>query len=130
MFISSIFLYLCLQVHDHFRTTFYNFLSFMIHNINTNLNIDLFFDHDKDSHICKLFLELMDLLPVPKIAEIKAYNNTFDSRQQEAFKPSFPFFWKVNSALDCLVEEAIKEYQEGRTLESKPKRGTYIQYSH
>ena len=97
----------------------------MIHSINTNLNIDLIFDHDKDSNICKLFLQLLDLLPIPKIAEIKAYNNNFDSRQPEAFKPSFPFFWKVNSALDCLVEEAIKEYQEERTLGSKPKQGTY-----
>ena len=96
----------------------------MIHNINTDLNVDLIFDYNKDSQICQLFLQLMDLLPLPKIAEIKAYNNTFDSRQPEAFKPSFPFFWKVSSALDYLVEEAIKEYQMKRTLEHQPKQGT------
>ena len=88
----------------------------MIHNINTDLNIDLVFGIDPESETMKLFLSILSVWPLPKLAEIKAYNNTFDSRQMEAVKPSFPFFWKVCSALDQLVGESIEEYQKERPL--------------
>ena len=88
----------------------------MIHNINTDLNIDLVLGIDPESEKLKLFLRILSVWPLPKLAEIKAYNNTFDSRQMESVKPSFPFFWKVCSVLDHLVDESIEEYRKERPL--------------
>jgi hypothetical protein len=114
-------------VQDHFRSTFFNFLSFVIHNINTDLNIDLVLGIDPESETMKLFLSILSVWPLPKLAEIKAYNNTFDSRQMESVKPSFPFFWKVCSVLDHLVDESIEEYRKERPLNwTSPTSHTFV----
>ena len=115
-----------MQVEEDYKNTFYNFISFMINLININLNIDVFFDCE-DPPVQDLFLQIMDVLHIPKVAEIRAYNNTFDSRRIDAVKPCFPFFWKVCAAMDNLVEECINDVLKERNAVELggPVKGNY-----
>lgn len=83
----------------------------MVNLINEDLNLDIAFTQDS-KEILDLFLQLMDLLPnLPKLADLKAYNNIWPRRQAQATIPLFPFFRRVATAMDRLVEDSVQEMQ-------------------
>ncbi len=84
----------------------------MIHIINEDLNIDIIFAQNCEKAIQDLFIQLMQLLPkLPKLAEVKAYNNTWPAQQARTTTPSFPFFRRVAEAMDELLERSMEEMQ-------------------
>ena len=101
------------QVRDFFQTAFHNFLAYMVHLINEDLNIDIVFAEDCEKVTLDLFIQLMELLPkLPKLAEVKAYNNTWSTQQERITTPSFPFFRRVANAMDELLERSMEEMQK------------------
>ena len=102
------------QVKDFFKTAFCNFLAYMVNLINEDLNLDIAFTPDSNE-ILDLFLQLMNLLPnLPKLADLKAYNNTWPPRQVHAPIPLFPFFQRLATAMDRLVENSVQEMQNAK----------------
>ena len=100
-------------MRDFFQTAFHNFLAYMVHIINEDLNIDIIFAHDCEEATVDLFIQLMQLLPkLPKLAEVKAYNNTWAAQQTHTTTPSFPFFRRVAEAMDELLERSMEEIQK------------------
>ena len=84
----------------------------MIHIINEDLNIDIIFAQNCEEATLDLFIRLMQLLPkLPKLAEVKAYNNTWAAQQAHTTTPSFPFFRRVAEAMDELLERSMEEMQ-------------------
>ena len=84
----------------------------MIHIINEDLNIDIIFAQNCEEATLDLFIQLMQLLPnLPKLAEVKAYNNTWAAQQAHTTTPSFPFFRRVAEAMDELLERSMEEMQ-------------------
>ena len=84
----------------------------MVHLINEDLNVDIIFAHDCEKATLDLFIRLMELLPkLPKLAEVKAYNNTWAAQQAPTTTPSFPFFRRVAEAMDELLERSMEEIQ-------------------
>ena len=99
------------QVKDFFKTAFHNFLAYMVNLINEDLNLDIVFAQDTNAAVLNLFFQLMDLLPKPKLDDLKAYNNTWPPQQAHASIPLFPFFRRVATAMDKLVEKSVEEMQ-------------------
>ncbi len=86
----------------------------MVNLINEDLNLDIVFNQDSNE-VLDLFLQLMDLLPnLPKLADLKAYNNTWPPRQAHATIPLFPFFRRVATAMDRLLENSVEEMQNAK----------------
>ena len=84
----------------------------MVHIINEDLNIDIIFAQNCEKATLDLFIQLMQLLPkLPKLAEVKAYNNTWPAQQACTTTPSFPFFRRVAEAMDELLERSMEEMQ-------------------
>ena len=101
------------QVRDFFQMVFHNFLAYMVHLINEDLNIDIVFARDCEKATLDLFIQLMELLPkLPKLAEVKAYNNTWSTQQERITTPSFPFFRRVADIMDELLERSVEEMQK------------------
>lgn len=110
------------QVKGFFKTAFHNFLAYMINLINEDLNLDIVFAQDCNA-VLDLFIQLMDLLPkLPKLVEVKAYNNTWPPQQAYATIPSFPFFRRVATAMDKLIDMSVEKMQS--TKEPVVERST------
>lgn len=83
----------------------------MIHLMNTDLNLDVFFAVDCPHAIKDSFLQLVEKLPVPRLAEIQSFNHSFDCRQPKSGHV-FPFFRRVSSTVDLVIEEVVQELKE------------------
>ena len=102
-----------MQMRDFFQAAFHNFLAYMVHRINEDLNIDIIFEKDCEEATHDLFIQLMKLLPkLPRLAEVKAYNNTWTTQQERITTPSFPFFRRVAKIIDELLEMSMEEMQK------------------
>ena len=122
-----------IQVESMYRSTFFNFIAYMIFQISKSHNLDILFKNKCDKATLKLFLKLLDAFPIPKLAEIKvrcdsmkselllhyytlisqAYNNTWDCRVhtvgRTGYSPQFPFFMKVSTQICNMIEESMAE---------------------
>ena len=63
-----------------------------------------------------VFLQLMRYLPTPKLMELKAYNNNWNAQQALDMRPSFPFFHKIYSTLDALLQESERKLQSDKKV--------------
>ena len=84
----------------------------MIYHTNQQLNLDVIYDCE-DAPTVDLFLRLLELVPTPKLTELKAYNNTWTIQQALHSRPSFPFFHKICEILDGMMEACIENIQKG-----------------
>ena len=108
---------------DFFKTAFHNFLAYMTYHTNQHLNLDVIYDC-QDAPTKNLFLQLLELVPIPKLLELKAYNNTWAIQQTLHSKPSFPFFYKICEILDEMMEACIEDIQKGNVPAVRPLKET------
>ena len=108
--------YFCviLQFQVFFESTFHNFMAYMIHHINEELNLSTF-----DSETSELFVTLiMEMVERPKtLASIKSYSNTWGVRQAtpgERVNYEFPAFNKVCPLLENYLESFFSEVTPGK----------------
>ena len=62
---------LILQVDSIYRSSFFNFIAYMIYQMSKGHNLDMLFSDHCDDAALDLFLKLLDVHPVPKLSEIK-----------------------------------------------------------
>ena len=100
----------------------------MIYQISKNCSLDVLLRDDCEN---AMFLKLLDVYSIPKLAEIKviyssvqkqvaiiyvlkqAFNNTWDCRvhmtSRTGYVPQFPFFMKVSSQICNIVKRSMAE---------------------
>ena len=91
----------------------------MINVMNEGLNLDNVYkvvaggegSSDEDRIKADVFLRMMKCLSPPKLMELKAYNNNWNSQTVAGARPSFPFFHKICLALDALLEDSKRDLQ-------------------
>ena len=54
-----------------YKTTFFNFIAFMIHKISNSHGLELLFSSQCESTTLELFFKLLVVQPIPKLFEIK-----------------------------------------------------------
>ena len=121
-----------MQVDSVYRSTFFNFIVYMIYQINKNCSLDILLRDNWKNCMFNLFLKLLDAYSIPKLAEIKvilytcskqvllycvvlkqAFNNTWDCRvhttSRNGYMPQFPFFMKVSAQICNIVKRSMAE---------------------
>ena len=64
-------IFVIVQVDSMYRTSFFNFIAYMICQMSKNHNLDMIFSDSCDNAALDLFLKLLDAYPIPKLSEIK-----------------------------------------------------------
>ena len=59
------------QVDSIYRSSFFNFIAYMIYQMSKGHNLDMIFSDYCDDAALDLFLKLLDVYPIPKLSEIK-----------------------------------------------------------
>ena len=118
-----------MQVDSVYRSTFFNFIVYMIYQISKNCSLDILLRDNCENIMFNLFLKLLDAYSIPKLAEIKvilcvinryyylvlkqAFNSTWDCRvhttSRTGYVPQFPFFMKISAQICNIVERSMAE---------------------
>ena len=116
------------SIQSMFKTLFFNFLVYMISRINDRFNIDILFDRDSSPAIQMLFLDILQVFPLPSLSQVNVLSNNLQAPQQITHTSCFPFFTFVSSSLEELVEEEANNKMD--ILEEKQKEGksTFSQF--
>ena len=64
-------LYITAQVDSIYRSSFFNFIAYMICQISRGRNLDMLLSDNCDDATLDLFLKLLNVCPIPKLSEIK-----------------------------------------------------------
>ena len=64
-------LFVIVQVDSIYRSSFFNFIAYMICQMSKSHNLDMLFSDSCDNAALDLFLKLLDVYPIPKLSEIK-----------------------------------------------------------
>ena len=97
------------SIQTMFKTLFFDFLVYMISRINDRYNIDVLFDKDASPAIQMLFLDILQVFPLPALSQVNVLSANLQAPQQVAHVPCFPFFTFVSSSMERLVEKSQKE---------------------
>ena len=54
-----------------YRSTFFNFIAYMIYQISKSQGLDILFSDNCDNATLDLFLKLLNVYPIPPLAEVK-----------------------------------------------------------
>ena len=107
------------RIQDRFRTLFYNYVSLFLYQLNRDYNVEILFgpfdSANEEVAIKDLFVEIVKILPVPQLNELRFQNHTFDARQSIRHihqKPSFPFFCLVAQEIDQALDDVLVEINE------------------
>lgn len=104
------------SLHTIFRNLFIDFVVYMVIQMNNNNSSDIFFSHTCSSSTKSLFLELLQVHPVPKLSELRMLRILGDTspldESRDTSNSRFPFFMVVSMAIDRLVEQSHREINE------------------
>ena len=96
------------SLQTRFKTCFFNFLAYMISQINQNFNIDILFDSDCTPDIEALFLGILEVFPVPKFSQISLLSHQLSQPESRKHTPRFPFFQMIYQVFEEAVEKCKK----------------------
>lgn len=101
------------NLQTNFKSLFVDFLVLMVFDMNKGMNIDVLFDPDCDKHTTKVFLDILRIVPIPKLPEIRmtcVANDTLSLREDvEVLSPKFPFFSQVCLTIEKLVDQTQRD---------------------
>ena len=101
------------SLHSIFKHLFFNFLVYMINQINVGMNIDVIFEPSCPSEVVELFFNILKVHPIPKLSELnisQAAGGTLNCNDEYTVcSPAFPFFRTIDNALGKIVVQAQLE---------------------
>ena len=106
------------SVQTMFTGLFIDFLVCMLSQINEEFNIDIFFDSDCTPAVHELFLDILQVIPLPKLSQLQLLSTSIPAPTRD-HSPRFPFFKVV-----CEAVERIVEHSHNKTNELLPKEET------
>ena len=103
------------SVQTMFMSLFFDFLVCMLSQINEEFNIDILFDSDCTPAVQELFLDILRVIPLPKLSQLQILSTSIPAPTQD-HSPKFPFFKVV-----CEAVERIVEHSHNKTNELLPR---------
>ena len=100
-----------------FKRLFFDFLVYVTAKINEGMNIDVLFDACCTPEVSQLFLDILKVLPIPKLSDLKMFRVVGDSLYLEQSSemhssPRFPFFRAVSVAVEKVIDQSLQEINE------------------
>ncbi len=92
-----------------FKNAFFDFLVYMISRINEEFNIDVIFNASCSPAVRALFLDILQVFPIPKLAQLKVLSTSLPKPKPSLFSPRFPFFRMVSEVMEVIVEQSWEE---------------------
>lgn len=92
-----------------FKNSFFDFLVYTISRINEDFNIDVIFSEQCTPAVRELFLNILRVFPIPKLAQLKVLSGSLPTPKPSLFTPRFPFFRMVSEELEVIVEQSWEE---------------------
>ena len=83
---------------------FMYFCIYMLSHINEDFNLDIIYDKNASSSAQKLFLDILSVIPVPKLSQLNFQSNNLRALQPPLHCPQFPFFKLVYTLMEKEVE--------------------------
>ena len=83
---------------------FMYFCIYMLSHINEDFNLNIVYDKDASSSTRKLFLDILSVIPVPKLSQLNFLVNNLPALQTPVHCPQFPFFKLVYTLMEKEVE--------------------------
>ena len=96
-----------------FKNLFFDFLVHMVYKMNQGMNIDVLFNEAASSNVMELFLDMLHIIPIPKLSEIKINDQAAKNPETPYAPPKFPFFFLVASDVEKLVDQSRREVNQG-----------------
>ena len=96
------------SVHVTFKGLFFDFLVYMLSQINEEFNIDILFDSDSTPAVQALFLDILRVFPVPKLSELQVLSTSLTAHTPDHFS-RFPFFKVVCEVVENIVKHSCKD---------------------
>lgn len=97
------------SIQTMFKTLFFDFLVYMISRINDRFNIDILYERDGSPAIQLLFLDILQVFPLPALSQVNVLSTNLQAPQQVSHVPRFPFFTFVSGTMERLVEKSQEE---------------------
>jgi len=95
------------SVQTMFKSSFFDFLVCTLSQINEGLNIDVLFDTDCTNAVQKLFLDILRVVPLPKLSRLQFLSTSLSVPTQD-HSPRFPFFKVVCETMEDIVKHSHK----------------------
>ena len=100
-----------------FKNLFFDFLVHMVYKMNQGMNIDVLFSPTSSRNVVELFLDVLRIIPIPKLSEIKILgisSNDMAAKSPDSTyaPPKFPFFFLVASDVEKLVDQSRREVNQ------------------
>lgn len=97
-----------LNITDYIQTEvkelFIFFCIYMLTQINENYNLDIIYDKETPSSICKLFLDVFRAICVSELFQIIVHNANLPALQPPEYCSHFPFFMLIYTLMEKQVE--------------------------
>ena len=105
------------NLQTNFKSLFVDFLVFMVYEMNKGMNIDVLFDTDCTGDTVKLFLDILRIIPIPKLPEITMMRIANDAsalkeNKQILSPPKFPYFALVSNGIERLVDQVQRDSKQ------------------
>lgn len=97
------------SIQIKFKTLFFDFLVYMMHQINYQFNLNVILESNGNKTIQNLFLDILEVFPLPPLQQLGILSANLQVPQNLTRLPCFPFFALVNSLMDNLVEQCLEE---------------------
>ena len=104
------------SVQTRFKSLFFDFVVYMIISINNQNIIDILFDQYDSSVIQKLFLDILDVIPLPPLSQVTVLSTSIQEPHCVSHFPRFPFFAHVSGLIDKLLERSLEEANKKRRI--------------
>ena len=91
-----------------YKALFFDFLVYMMHEINDHFNVNIILCEDKPA-IHQLFLSVLSVLPLPPLNQLSVLSSNLQVPLPVVYHPSFPFFHRVNGLMEQIFEESLEE---------------------
>ena len=98
-------------VQTMFKNLFFDFLVYMLSRMNEEFNIDILFDSDCTPAVQKLFLDILQVLPLPKLSQLQILSTSLPVSTPDNF-PRFPFFKTICDVMEEIVKQSHEYVNE------------------
>ena len=89
------------------KSLFFDFLVYLLSDINGEFNIDILFDSDCTLAVQQLFLNILQIFPLPKLSYLQFLSTSLPALTSD-HSPRFPFFKMVCEAVERIVEQSYE----------------------
>ena len=97
------------SIQTMFKGLFFDFLVYMIHQINNQMDINSIIDDNVNQKTLQLFLDIIRVYPLPKLSLVGVLSTSQQPIRNASYAPSFPFFTYLSSLLDKVIEQSQEE---------------------